>query len=77
MNLHIVLTGIQTDPLSLLADVLELTLVALYVVEVRRLARRGRPWPAWNTVAFVCGVAVLWVAVGSGLAAYDEVNVTM
>lgn len=77
VSLHVLLTGIQTGPLSLLADALDLVLVGLYAWGIRRLARRGRSWKTGNTVAFVAGVAVLWVAVGSGLAAYDEVNVTM
>jgi putative membrane protein len=74
---HILLTGIQTDPLSLATDALEIVAVIWYLAGVRRLARRGRRWSPYATSAYVAGVAALWVAVGSGLAAYDEVNVTL
>lgn len=77
VSLHVLLTGVQTGPLSLCAGVVELLLLGLYLFGVHRLARRGRTWPAWNTAAFVAGVVVVWIAVGSGLAAYDTINVTM
>ncbi len=77
VSTHILLTGIQTGPLSLVADAVELIVLALYGVGVRRLARRGRPWPLWHTAVFVVGMVAMWVAVGSGLAAYDDVNVSM
>ncbi|HLI15464.1 MAG TPA: cytochrome c oxidase assembly protein [Acidimicrobiales bacterium] len=77
MRLHVLLTGIQTGPLDLVADALELLLLALYALGRHRLVRRGRTWPAWNTAAFAAGVALLWIAVGSGLAAYDESSATL
>lgn len=43
----------------------------LYVLGVRRLAERGRPWPLGRSVAFAAGLAVVAVATQSGLAAYD------
>ncbi len=77
VSLRILLGGIQTGPLDLLGDALEATAVGLYLLGRNRLGRRGRSWPRWATAAFVAGVAVVWIAIGSGLAAYDEVNVTM
>ena len=73
---HILLTGIQTDPLALAADAVEIAAVVWYLAAVRRLSGRGRRWSPYPTTAFVAGVISVWVAVGSGLAAYDEVNVT-
>ena len=77
VSLHVLLTGLQTGPLAAISEAVELLVVGLYLLGVRRLARRGRTWPAWNTGAFVAGMFVVWIAVGSGLAAYDTVNVTM
>lgn len=74
VNTHVLLTGIQTDPLALLADIVEIAAVVFYLIGVRRLARRDRRWSPWATVAFLTGVLSVWIAVGSGLAAYDETN---
>lgn len=74
---HVLLTAFQRDPVSLLADALELAAVGAYAAGVRRLARRGRHWSAASTVAFVLGLLAIFVAIGSGLAAYDESNVTL
>jgi putative membrane protein len=46
---------------------------AAYVVGLRRLQARGRAWPAGRTVSFMSGLAVILVAIASGLAAYDRV----
>lgn len=46
---------------------------ALYVIGVRRLHARGRPWPAGRIAAFLSGLAVMLVATESGLAAYDDI----
>jgi cytochrome c oxidase assembly factor CtaG len=45
----------------------------LYLVGVRRLAERGRPWPRRRTGCFIGGLAVIVIATESGLAAYDRV----
>jgi putative copper resistance protein D len=45
---------------------------ALYVLGVRRLARRGRRWSPWRTLSFFSGLVALFVAVASGLASYDD-----
>jgi len=72
VSLHTLLTGWQTDPLSLVSLAIELGLVAWYLLAVRRLAAHGRRWPVARTVAFVSGVALIVIAVQSGLAAYDD-----
>lgn len=56
------------DPLPALALV---ALAVAYLAGVRRLAVRGRLWPAGRTAAFLAGVGTLAVATQSGLAAYD------
>jgi putative membrane protein len=45
-----------------------------YVWGVDRLRRRGRTWPAGRTAAFAGGLAVLMVALCSGIAHYDTSN---
>ncbi|MGH9302193.1 MAG: cytochrome c oxidase assembly protein, partial [Acidimicrobiales bacterium] len=50
----------------------EIILAGAYVAGVRRLAARGRHWSAWRTTSFLAGVVFVWVATGSGLAAYDD-----
>jgi len=72
VHLHTLLTGWQTDALSLLALAVELGLAAWYLVSVRRLARRGRQWSPWRTISFLGGTLLVVVAVQSGLAAYDD-----
>src|SRR5580693_1747929 len=44
---------------------------AAYVWGVERLRRRGRSWPAARSASFAGGLAVLAVALCSGLAHYD------
>jgi putative copper resistance protein D len=48
-----------------------------YLWSVRRLAARGRSWPAARTASFLFAELVLAVAVVSGLAAYDDTNFTI
>ncbi len=72
IRLHTLLTGWQTDPLSLVALAIELTLAAWYVVSVRRLKRRGRTWSPWRSASFLGGTGLIIVAVQSGLASYDD-----
>ncbi|HLI55304.1 MAG TPA: cytochrome c oxidase assembly protein [Acidimicrobiales bacterium] len=74
---HILLLGVQTGPLALIADAFEAAAIVWYLAGVRRLARRGRRWPLLSSAAFVGGVVAVWVGIGSGLAAYDDVNVTL
>jgi putative copper resistance protein D len=72
VQIHTLLTGWQTDWLSLLSLAIELTLAVGYIVGVRRLAARGREWSRWRTVSYLSGTALLIIAVQSGLAAYDD-----
>lgn len=72
VQVHALLFGWQTDPLSIVALAVEVALAAWYVLAARRLGRRGRPWSGWRTASFVGGCALLVVAVQSGLAGYDD-----
>jgi putative membrane protein len=72
VQIHTLLTGWQTDPLSLVTLAIEVALAAWYVVSVRRLAARGRAWPRARTVSFLVGTVLIILAVQSGLAAYDD-----
>ena len=78
IQLHTLLTGFRLgggqDWSSDVALVLQVTAVTLYLTGVYRLRRRGRRWPVGRTVAFLSGVIVLFVALVSGLAAYDDTN---
>jgi putative membrane protein len=46
---------------------------ALYVTGVRRLAQRGRRWPARRSICFGIGLFIVVFVTESGLAAYDRV----
>jgi putative membrane protein len=72
IKVHTLLTGFQTDGLSLVTLAIELGLAAWYVVSVRRLAKRGRHWSPWRTASFLGATFLVIVAVQSGLAAYDD-----
>jgi putative membrane protein len=72
VSVHTLLTGFQTDGLSLVALAIEAGLAVWYVVSVRRLAKRGRGWSRWRTVSFLGATFLVIVAVQSGLAAYDD-----
>jgi putative membrane protein len=50
---------------------------AAYGWGVERLRRRGRRWPVARTAAFAGGLAVLVVALCSGLAAYDTTDFSL
>lgn len=73
VTLHGLLTAFQFDDWT--ADVafgIQLLAGTLYLVGVRRLGRRGRHWSRWRTLSFLAGLLVLFVAVVSGLASYDD-----
>ena len=72
VSLHTVLTGWQTDWLSLLTLVIDIALAGAYVVGTRTLAKKGRRWSPWRTTSFVLGMATVIVATDSGLASYDD-----
>ena len=77
VRLSVLLTGIQTGIPALVAAGADLVAAGLYLAGTRRLASRGRGWPARRTASFLGGLAAVWVAVGSGLAAYDRTSVTL
>lgn len=74
VQLHVLLTGFQSDPPSLAADALIALSAFAYLAGMRRLRRRRRSWPAGAAVCFCAGTFAVFVAIGSGLAAYDDSN---
>jgi cytochrome c oxidase assembly factor CtaG len=48
---------------------------AAYLWGVVRVARRhpARPWPGWRTALFLAGLAVVVIALQSGIGSYDDV----
>jgi len=72
ISVHTLLTAWQTDPLSLVALAIELSLAIGYLLGVRRLAGRGRSWSPWRTVSFLGGILTVVIAVQSGFASYDD-----
>src|SRR6185437_4496640 len=67
-----VLTHWQSAPVVTAFAVLA---AALYLWGVVRVARRhpARPWPVWRTVMYIGGLAVVVVALQSGIGSYDDV----
>jgi cytochrome c oxidase assembly factor CtaG len=72
VHLHTLLTAWQTDWLSLVSLVIEITVALGYIVFARRLAARGRRWSAWRSTSFVAGILTIVIATQSGLASYDD-----
>jgi putative copper resistance protein D len=70
-----VATGVQSGPLDLCAQVLIGVMGVLYLAAVRRRKDKTGRWPVARTAAFFTGLVVLWLAVGSDLAAYDNTSV--
>jgi putative copper resistance protein D len=66
------ITGWQTDPLSLLVLAGAICLAGAYLIGVRRLAARNRRWSLWKTASFLGGALVLVVSVDSGVAGYSN-----
>ena len=66
-----VFTHWQFAPVVTVATVLAAT---LYLWGVIRVARRhpARPWPAWRTGMFLGGLAVVALALQSGIGVYDD-----
>ncbi|GAA0375286.1 copper resistance protein D [Acrocarpospora corrugata] len=61
------LTQFRPDPILLL---LVAGLAAAYLLGVRRLTRRGLPWPPARTATWLLGLLILLYALTGGLAAY-------
>jgi cytochrome c oxidase assembly factor CtaG len=67
-----VLTQWQSAPVVTASVV---ALAALYLWGVVRVARQhpARPWPRWRTGVFLAGLAVIVIALQSGIGRYDDV----
>lgn len=74
VDLHALLRAFPLDPLSLAGDAAEVAALGGYAWGVRRLRRRGRAVPRAAMASFAAGVVALFVALGSGVAAYDDTN---
>jgi putative membrane protein len=72
VEIHTLLTGWPTDPLRLVCLGIEVALAAWYLVSVRRLSVRGRGWSGARTASFLGGIALVVIALQSGLASYDD-----
>jgi putative copper resistance protein D len=70
--LHTLLTGWQTDWLSLLAFAVDVALGSAYVFGTIRLSKKGRHWSPWRTGSFLAGILTIAIATFSGLASYDD-----
>ncbi len=62
----------QHGPIAITGIVLEILAAALYLRGVHRLAARGRVWPWSRTVLFLAGIAVVAIALQSGVGHYDD-----
>ena len=72
VHLGTLLTGWQTDPLSLVVLAVDVFVAGAYIQGVRRLAAKGRRWSPWRTISFLGGTLVVVVAVDSGLSGYSN-----
>ncbi len=77
VQLHVLLTAVQTGTPAVVADAAEAAITVSYGLGVQRLRMRGRRWPLRRAAAFLAGIVAVWVAVGSGLASYDETSATL
>ncbi|MCL4448514.1 MAG: cytochrome c oxidase assembly protein [Actinobacteria bacterium] len=77
VHLTTLLTRWQFDPLSLAAYLVEATVLLLYLWGVRRLKQKGGHWSYARSLSFISGIFVVVVALGSGLASYDDSVFTM
>ncbi len=69
---HAVLTQWQAAPVVTVSVV---AVAALYLWGVLRVGRQhpARPWPRWRTGLFLAGLAVIVIALQSGIGTYDDV----
>jgi putative copper resistance protein D len=77
IRLHTLIFGVQADPLGLVSDGVAAAVCIMYGLGARRERRRRRRWPGFRSASFCLGVLTLWIATGSGLAAYDDSNVRL
>lgn len=76
---RVLFTYFQTGFAELTVDAVLVVVAGAYlwaVGAVGRFGERPAPWPVARTAAFLAGLAAIFVAVGSGLAAYDDINPT-
>jgi putative membrane protein len=66
----------QVQWASLVALAFQLGALVWYVASARRVASRGRRWPAFRTVCFVVGILVIAYATEGGIAHYEQSNFT-
>ncbi|WP_084216588.1 cytochrome c oxidase assembly protein [Pseudonocardia spinosispora] len=62
---------------DLLFGTAALVAAALYLLAVRRLARRGDGWPVGRTVSWIAGCAVVLIATSSGIGRYSPAMFSM
>ncbi len=72
VQLHTLISGWQTDWLSLMAVAVDIALGGGYVLAAWRLSHKGRHWSPWRTASFLAGTVTIIVATASGLASYDD-----
>jgi putative copper resistance protein D len=77
VSIHVLLTDFQTETASLIADGVIASIALGYLFGVRALAKRKVSWPRWQSVSFLLGMLSTFIAIGSGLAAYDDSNLSM
>lgn len=71
-GLQAVFTQWQAAPVVSVAVAIAAALYLWGVVRVRR-RHPARPWPAWRTAMFLGGLAVIVMALQSGIGSYDDV----
>jgi putative copper resistance protein D len=59
---------------AVLFDAGLIAVAAIYLKAARQLRARGAAWSAQRTAAFLIGLFLLFVALGSGLATYDDTS---
>jgi cytochrome c oxidase assembly factor CtaG len=77
VQLRVLLGYVQTGFGSFALDAVLVATAVGYVMLVVRGVRAGRPWPPLRTASFLAGLLALFVALGSGLAAYDDLNASL
>ncbi len=70
VDLRHLLLAWSWGPFTVGVDVVLVAVAAWYVRAVDRLDARGRTWSPWRTVAFLAGLASVWVALCSSVATY-------
>ncbi|MBO0728984.1 MAG: cytochrome c oxidase assembly protein [Acidimicrobiaceae bacterium] len=64
---HTILTAWQESPFAFAVAASLILAAVLYVVGMRRLARRGRGWSMWRAVSFMAGLLSVELALGSSV----------